>query len=91
MLTVMSSIEVMFKANAETKNKIDLKMLYRNFDLNYTTSHKQKQRRNTMTQVALTKEQEIEQAYAQLKAQEKQERDAVWERVEADQNKASVS
>jgi len=44
-----------------------------------------------MTQVALTKEQEIEQAYAQLKAQEKQERDAVWERVEADQNKASVS
>lgn len=44
-----------------------------------------------MTQVALTKEQEIEQAYAQLKAQEKQERDAVWDRAEAEQNKSSVS
>lgn len=41
-----------------------------------------------MTQAQnLTREQEIELAYAQRSQQEKQERDAVWEKVEAEQNR----
>jgi len=35
-----------------------------------------------MTQVALTKEQEIEQAYAQLKAQERQSKEAAWKQAD---------
>lgn len=46
------------------------------------TPHKQKQRRNTMTKVALTKEQEIEQAYAQLQAQERQAKEAAWKQAD---------
>lgn len=34
----------------------------------------------------LTREKEIELAYAQRSQQEKEERDAVWEKVEAEQN-----
>jgi hypothetical protein len=40
-----------------------------------------------MTQVVLTKEQEVEQAYAQLQAQEKQAKEAAWKQAESDQNK----
>lgn len=40
-----------------------------------------------MTQVVLTKEQEIEQAYAQMKAQEKQDKEAAWAKAESAQNK----
>jgi hypothetical protein len=40
-----------------------------------------------MTQATLTKEQEIEQAYAQLQAQEKQAKNSAWEQAEKDQNK----
>lgn len=40
-----------------------------------------------MTQVTMTKEQEIDQAYAQMKAQERQAKDAAWKQAEADQNK----
>jgi hypothetical protein len=40
-----------------------------------------------MTQVALTKEQEIDAAYAQMKAQEQKDKNAAWERAEAEQNK----
>lgn len=43
-----------------------------------------------MTQAIMTKEQEIEQAYAQHKAQEKREKNAAWDRAEADQNKGKV-
>lgn len=43
-----------------------------------------------MTQVALTKEQEVDAAYAQMKAQEQKDKDAVWERLEADQNKGKA-
>jgi hypothetical protein len=43
-----------------------------------------------MNQVTMTKEQEIEQAYAQHKSQEKSEKNAAWERAEAEQNKGKV-
>lgn len=46
-----------------------------------------------MTQVALTKEQEIEQAYAQLQAQEKQAKEAAWKQADKElghQQKSSV-
>lgn len=35
-----------------------------------------------MTKVALTKEQEIEQAYAQLQAQERQAKEAAWKQAD---------
>jgi hypothetical protein len=40
-----------------------------------------------MTKAALTKEQEIELAYAQLKEQNEKEKEAAWEQAEATQNK----
>lgn len=40
-----------------------------------------------MTKAVLTKEQEIELAYAQLKEQELKEKEAAWEQAEATQNK----
>ena len=40
-----------------------------------------------MTKATMTKEQEIDQAYAQMKAQERQVKDAAWNRAEAEQNK----
>lgn len=40
-----------------------------------------------MTQVVLTKEQEIDAAYAQMKAQEQKDKNAAWERAESEQNK----
>ena len=46
-----------------------------------------------MTQVALTKEQEIEQAYAQLKAQEQKDKDLAWQKADKEmghQQKSSV-
>lgn len=40
-----------------------------------------------MTQATMTKEQEIDQAYAQMQAQEKQAKEAAWKQAENDQNK----
>lgn len=40
-----------------------------------------------MTQSTMTKEQEIDQAYAQMQAQEKQAKEAAWKQAENDQNK----
>lgn len=40
-----------------------------------------------MTQATLTKQQEIDAAYAQLQAQEKQDKNSAWEQAEKDQNK----
>lgn len=40
-----------------------------------------------MTQSTMTKEQEIEQAYVQMQAQEKQAKEAAWKQAENDQNK----
>lgn len=44
-----------------------------------------------MTQATMTKQQQIDAAYAQAKAQEQKDKDAVWERVETEQNKGKVS
>ena len=46
-----------------------------------------------MTQVALTKEQEIEAAYAQMKAQEQKDKDSAWKQADKElghQQKSSV-
>lgn len=40
-----------------------------------------------MTQATMTKEQEIDQAYAQMKAQEQKAKNAAWEQAESAQNK----
>lgn len=40
-----------------------------------------------MTQSTMSKEQEIEQAYAQLQAQEKQAKEDAWKQAETEQNK----
>ncbi len=40
-----------------------------------------------MTQEKLTREQEIELAYAQLEAQRKKEKEEAWEKAEAEQNR----